>query len=302
MDSSLDHSRSSVATSSEELGRWLAELRPKLHRYCTRMTGSVIDGEDAVQDTMIKAFQSFPGFEALSSPQAWLFRVAHNASLDVLRDRARRSAGLGTKDMNRLPASASTVEQRIAAGAGLRTFMLLTPAQRSCVILMDVLGYSLEEISQIIGRSVVAVKAALHRGRVRLRELSNEADSRSVVALSQAERGLLTSYIDLFNERDFDAVRDMLAEEVRLDLVGRTRMNGKAEVGTYLHNYANTADWRLVLGSVEGHPAVIVRSPKRDADAPLYFILLKWDGEKLTGIRDFRYARYVIEDADVRTP
>src|SRR3981189_793516 len=72
--------------------RLLGELRPKLHRYCARMTGSVIDGEDVVQETMNKALEAFPPGGIIVRPEGWLFRIAHNAALDFLRRRARAAA------------------------------------------------------------------------------------------------------------------------------------------------------------------------------------------------------------------
>jgi RNA polymerase sigma-70 factor (ECF subfamily) len=71
----------------------LTEMRPKLHRYCARMSGSVIDGEDIVQDALVKAFAARAAFGGLDNPQAWLYRIAHNASLDFLRHRARATEG-----------------------------------------------------------------------------------------------------------------------------------------------------------------------------------------------------------------
>ena len=84
----------------------------------------------------------------------------------------------------------------------------------------------------------------------------------------------LGAYVDRFNARDFDAIRDMLAEEVRLDLVARTRLNGRAEVATYFHNYAGKQDWRLSLGLVEARPAVLVSDPADPEGTPIYFVLL----------------------------
>ena len=93
----------------------------------------------------------------------------------------------------------------------------------------------------------------------------------------------------------------MLADEVRLDLVARVRMNGRTEVGTYLHNYSQTNDWQFALGAVEGRPAVLVSDPRNESAVPLYFVLLEWNGDKLRNIRDFRYARYAIEGAEFTT-
>lgn len=105
--------------------------------------------------------------------------------------------------------------------------------------------------------------------------------------------------MDRFNARDFDAIRDMLAQEVRLELVARTRMTGRTEVATYLHNYAHTSDWQFALGLVEGRPAVLARDPRDASRAPAYFVLLEWEDDRLLSIRDFRYARYVIDGAEL---
>jgi RNA polymerase sigma-70 factor (ECF subfamily) len=76
-----------------------------------------------------------------------------------------------------------------------------------------------------------------------LREIANESEDLSIPPLAEPERLLLTKYVDRFNARDFDAIRDMLADDVRLELVNRTRMNGKREVGRYFHNYSDVDDW-----------------------------------------------------------
>lgn len=295
-----------IATSStgstegrESFDRLLAELRPKLHRYCARMTGSVIDGEDVLQEALVKALEAFPRTGKLENPEGWLFRIAHNAALDFLRRRARRDAIRSDEDPDMIVEPLSPVEQRQIAAASLRSFMHLAVAERSSVILMDVLGYSLAEIGGIVDASLPAVKAALHRGRARLRALAEEVDDRPLPALAEPQRSLLAAYVDRFNARDFDAIRDMLADEVRLDLVAKARMKGRKEVGAYLHNYAGADDWRLTMGLVEGRPAVLVRDPRDVTGKPSYFVLLDWQGGSLIGIRDFRYARYVIERADL---
>ena len=121
--------------------------------------------------------------------------------------------------------------------------------------------------------SIPAVKAALHRGRARLRQLGDQPAGRPLPVLSPQHRSLLAAYVDRFNERDFDAIRNMLADEVRLDLVARVRMNGRTEVGTYLHNYSQTNDWQFALGAVEGRPAALVSDPRNESTVPLYCAL-----------------------------
>jgi RNA polymerase sigma-70 factor (ECF subfamily) len=277
--------------------RLLVELRPKLHRYCARMTGSVIDGEDVVQEALMKAVKAFEGRQTIAQPERWLFRVAHNAALDFLRRRTRAEAARSNEDPDMLVDPNGTHDDREIVSTSLRTFMRLPTVQRSSVILMDVLGYSLAEIGGIMDESVPAVKSALHRGRTRLRELAREPEDQPQPVLSGPERSLLAAYVDRFNARDFDAVRDMLADEVRLELVARTRMNGRRQVNGYFHNYSMVNGWHVRAGFVDDAPAVLVYDPTRTTDAPAYFILLRWTERKVVSIRDFRYAPYAIEGA-----
>jgi RNA polymerase sigma-70 factor (ECF subfamily) len=165
------------------------------------------------------------------------------------------------------------------------------------VILKDVLGYSVQEICEITEMSVPAAKSALHRGRLRLREIAQEPVKTWAPKLDQQERLRLTHYVERFNARDFDAVRDLLAEDVQLEMVNKTRMKGRVEVGQYFSNYTRLSDWTCVSGWVEQRPAIIVKTT--GSNEPAYFILLSWNGDHVTAIRDFAHARYVIESADV---
>lgn len=300
-----DHTAASAASASgppdpDALEDLLVRLRPRLHRYCARMVGSVIDAEDIVQEASIKAIEAFKEPTAIANPQAWLFQVVHNAALDVLRQRARQPRFADEEDLAMVSDPVDETHQREAAAAALHTFMRLPVAQRSSVILKDVLGYSLEEIGGITGSSLAAVKAALHRGREGLRAAMAEPDDRPAPALSEAERARLSAYVERFNTRDFAALRDMLAEDVRVELVTKTRLQGRAEVaGRYFVNYSRADDWHLAPGFVDRRPALIVRDPHDPARRPAYFMLLRWTDAGVAVIRDFRHAAYVIDGAEV---
>jgi len=282
-----------AAHDRDTLATVLVELRPALHRYCARMLGSVIDGEDAVQDALAKAIAAFGHSGAVENPEGWLFRIAQNSALDLLRRRAREQES--NEEVAMLEDPRTAADHALATRAALGTFMHLPVAQRQVVVLMDVLGYSLDEIAVLTERTVSSIKAALHRGRTTLREL---VEAERPPRLDVATDARLLAYIDRFNARDFDAVRDMLAEDVHLDLVARRQMNGKPAVQTYFSNYANKSDWHLVPGLVEGQPAVIAVDPARPARLS-YFVLLGWNQRgQLVTVRDFRYARYAIEGVD----
>src|SRR5450631_3588717 len=286
------------ASAAANIDTLVVSMRPRLHRYCARMVGSVIDGEDVLQDALIKAVEALAAAGPIGNPEGWLFRIAHNTALDFLRRRNRQQALQSGEEVDMIADPADAIASRQIAGASLRTFMRLPVAQRSSVILMDVLGCSLQEVCEVMDYSLPAVKAALHRGRAQLRELAEEPDDAPQPRLSDADRTRLSAYVSHFNARDFDAIRAMIAEDVRLDLVNKTRLNGKAEVSRYFGNYAKACDWYLVPGLVEGRPAILVFDPNAPHAPPNSFMLLGWDDDKVAVIRDFRHARYVIEGAD----
>jgi RNA polymerase sigma-70 factor, ECF subfamily len=287
------------AVPQKPIEQLLGELRPRLHRYCARMIGSVIDGEDVVQETMLKAMQAQPTEEPITNPEGWLFRIAHHAALDFLRRRAREEFKRSNEDLDVIADAKNPVEDRQIAAANLRTLMQLPASQRSSVILSDVLGYSVQEIGDIVDGTVPAVKAALQRGRARLRTLAAEPDDAPVPALAEPERTRLRTYVERFNAHDFDAVRAILAEDVHLEIVNRLRLDGKKSVAPYFTNYSARPHWRFVPGLVDRRPAMLVY----DSDDPYrslkYFVLLDWAGEKVVGIRDFVFARYAMDGAEL---
>jgi RNA polymerase sigma-70 factor, ECF subfamily len=288
------------APAPTDLDRLLIAMRPRLHRYCARMVGSVIDGEDVLQDALVKAVEAFPAASPLRHPEGWLFRIAHNTALDFLRRRSRQAAIFSESELDMIADELDAVTSRQIASASLRTFMRLPETQRACVILSDVLGCSLQEVCEVTDASLPAVKASLHRGRARLRELAAEPEDAPQPALSEAERAQLAAYVTHFNARDFDAIRAMITDDIRLDLVSKTRMRGKGEVSRYFGNYSAAVDWHLVPGLVEGRPAILVFDPNAPSGPPKYFMLLGWDGDKVETIRDFRYAPYIIDGAEYR--
>jgi RNA polymerase sigma-70 factor, ECF subfamily len=276
----------------------IKQIRPELHRYVARMVGSAIDGEDVVQEAVLKAFYSLGQIKSGVNLRGWLFRIAHNKAIDYLRGRHLQTMEQLDETLFAEPEDLP-LEQKELMTVALKVFLKLAPRQRSSVILKDVLGYSLAEISELLDASVPEIKAVLHRGRSRLRELGKRAEKGAPV-LDEREFKLLTRYIDLFNARDFEAVRQMLTDETRLDLVNKASLRGASEISrNYFHNYQKLDDWHFRLGTVENRPAILVfDSQTEPATRPAYFLLLTIEDGQISAIRDYRYARHVAETAE----
>lgn len=287
------------STSPMPFDALLTELRPRLHRYCARMTGSVIDGEDVVQDALLKAFEAHGQAVVVDNPVSWLFRIAHNTAIDFLRRRKREIVIHTDEDLDMIGDTVASAERRVAVSASLATFMGLPVQQRSTVILMDVLGCSLEEIADSTGSSIPAIKAALHRGRSRLQALSQSPEPASPPVLIGPDRDLLVAYVERFNAHDFGALQSMLANDVRLDIVSRTEIRGRQQVvDRYFHNYSRATGWRATVGFVDGQPAILMNTSGA-AGRFDSFIVLNWKNAEVVHIRDFTHARYVMESATV---
>jgi RNA polymerase sigma-70 factor (ECF subfamily) len=277
----------------------VASVRPELHRYCARMTGSIADGEDIVQDALARAYYALPDLDELPPLRPWLFQIAHRRALDHLRGYDRRMGQPLDDILETATDSAPDPEDQVAreqaTHSAISRFVELPPAQRSCVILKDVLGHSLEEIGSLLELSVPAVKAALHRGRAQLSATTSAVE----ISPPRASSPAVARYAALFNARDWDGVRDMLSEDVRLDLLLRSQRAGKRAVGNYFTNYDRLSDWHLVPAWLDGNEIIAVFRDPRDA-RPAYFMQLEFVAGRITTIRDFRYIPYIAQEANIQ--
>jgi RNA polymerase sigma-70 factor (ECF subfamily) len=283
-----------LALARERFYEMVAEHRPDLHRYCSRLVGSAIDGEDVVQEALAKAFYALSlAAEAPPALKPWLLRIAHNTAIDFLRRYERRfvepNAELGEEVAADEPAPPDLVR------AALSSFVELPVLQRSAVILKDVLGCSIEEIAETSGASVPAVKSALLRGRAALREQgSRERRERREARAPAGDRALLARYAALFNARDWEGVQSLLAEECRLDLVSRAEMRGKKQISGYFGRYAKV-EFRVEVGAVEGRDVLGVF---QNGELK-YIIAIEGTGGQVTRIRDWRYVSYLVRELEL---
>jgi hypothetical protein len=225
--------------------------------------------------------------------EAWLLRIAHNICLDFLRHRSRHKV----VPITEAPEDASTPDPHIVE-VSFHVFMRLPELQRCAVILKDVLGHSIDEVASIAGCTPAAAKSALQRGRAALRQWAQQPDETRVPLMPDADRKRVSTYVRLFQQGDFDAIRAMLADDVKLDLVNRLKLEGRESVDRYFTRYAEESKWRYAFGAIEGRPAMLVFDSGNPSRKPAYFVLIDWQGDRIAGIRDFLFTPYAIEAAD----
>lgn len=233
----------------------ISPLRPRLHRYCARMTGSITDGEDVVQDALFRAYRSLETWDETRPLAPWIFRIAHNQCIDFLRSRGVR-----------VEAEAAVAEPDFiepgdllgpAIGPAIEHLVLnLPPKERACVLLKDVFEYSLEEIAELVDSTVGGVKAALNRGRSKLESLQGRPAPALRVS-TPANKQILRLYVDRFNSRDWDGLRELISADARLLVADR--YSGSFAAGGYLGVYSRMqVTWRLTLGKVDEEPSIIL--------------------------------------------
>ena len=282
-----------IAEARQRFMDLVAEVRPELYRYCARMTGSVFDGEDVVQDTLAKAYFALGQMEEAPPLRPWLFRIAHNTAMDFLRRYERRNVDVVAEVPDATDTDAPGADPALVEAA-LTLFASLPPLQRSALALKDVLGHSLEEVATTMDTTVAAVKAALVRARTNIAAARPPAPA----TLHGEDRERLQRYADLFNARNWDALRAQFAEEARLDVVARTQRRGPG-AAQYYTRYAEIIEvenLRAEPGAVDGVPVIAIYRPA-SSPTPAYFVQVHWYEGRIALIRDFRYVPYIADGA-----
>jgi RNA polymerase sigma-70 factor (ECF subfamily) len=272
----------------------IATLRPSLHRYCARMTGSVAEGEDVVQEALFHAYRKLDTFDDTRPLKAWLFRIAHNRCIDVLRRRGVREdaeAEAGTD-------AALAVEPAEPVGPALgraveHLVLTLPPKERACVLLKDVLDYTLEEIAELVDSTVGGVKAALSRGRTKLAALPAPSPRR---APSGDVSRLLHLYVERFNQRDWNGLRDLIAADARICVADR--FAGPLSDSPYFPTYARiSVPWRASLADVDGEQVVVTLRQTDGEWAPYSLVRLDVADGRVVRVADFGHCPWVIPAA-----
>ncbi|HKD23221.1 MAG TPA: RNA polymerase sigma factor [Rhizomicrobium sp.] len=263
----------------------LTPFRAELHRYCRRLTGNIWDAEDLVQDTLLKGFAALGSVHAtIANPRGYLIRVATNLWIDVKRQRATRDSAYAQVPIE---TSALPKEPMAVRDAGRSLLEQLAPQERAAVVLKDVFDMSLREIAQTLSTSENAVKAALHRGRERLKE---EVPVRRRVASA----ALVDKFVALLNASDLPGLLALMLDGAAVEMPGALLEMGREEFG-------RKGSWLWQAVNVHPDMPADMRPPKwvnervvfRDEPIVLSFMPLP-QGRVLQGI-----ARFEEEDGHI---
>jgi RNA polymerase sigma-70 factor (ECF subfamily) len=271
----------------------IAQLRPRLHRYCSRMTGSVVDGEDVVQDALFQAYRRLDTFDDERPLGPWLFQIAHNRCIDFLRRRGVRQeaeiAALGPDFIAPVDPPGPALGQAIE-----HLVLSLPPKERACVLLKDVFDYSLDEIAELVDSTVGGVKAALNRGRSKLEQLPGQTALRPPASPELSQ--LLHTYVERFNRQDWDGLRELISADARLRVADR--FAGKLVDAPYFGNYQRwKTPWRLTVGEVDGQPSVIIHLWDANRWTPKSLVHLEVTNHQIVQISDYMHCPWILSTA-----
>jgi len=257
------------------------------------MTGSVMDGEDVVQEALFEAYRKLDKFDDSRPLKPWLFRIAHNRCIDFLRKHrvqveAESAAMIPDKIEPKEPAVlglGQAVEHLVAT---------LPPKERACVLLKDVFDYSLEEIAELVDSTVGGVKAALSRGRTKL--AASPAPAKSSRSTDPELTRVMQLYVDRFNRRDWDGVRELISVDARLTVADA--FAGRLVDSPYFGNYEKwPVLWKLAVGEVDGEPVIIMLQRGPDTWTPYSVVRLNVTGQSIDRILDYVHCPWVISTA-----
>jgi RNA polymerase sigma-70 factor (ECF subfamily) len=304
----------------DAFGRLAGPHRADLRAHCYRMLGSVHDADDALQETLLRAWRGLSGFEGRSSVRSWLYAIATNAALDVARQRSRQELPVGFGPSSAVeagpgPSPADSLwlepypdqwladdralspearyEQRESVElAFVVALQYLPPLQRAALLLREVAGFPTAEIARQLGTSAAAVNSALQRARAAARDRLPAASQQATVRQlgDERTRALVQRYADALERGDADTLISMLTEEATWSMPPEPAWYGGHEaIREFLAGGPLLVEWRHRAAWANGQPAVgcYIRDSGSDRYLPWVIDVLTLEGDKIAAVTAF---------------
>ena len=298
---------------ADELERELEKYRVELTAYAYRMLGSAFEAEDAVQETMLRAWRSYEGFEGRAALRSWLYRIATNVCLDMLSGSQRRARPmdlgaarsadsplgdmlpeatwiLPVPDGRVLPAGGDpaelAVERETIRLAFVAALQHLPPKQRAVLILREVLRWKAEEVAELLETTVASVNSALQRARATL-DATHVENANAGEPMNEEERALLARYVEAFEQYDMDSLTALLHEDATWSM---------PPYELWLQTHTDIRKWclgpgiacrgsRLVATTANGSAAFGQYKPSPDGGLEAWSLqVVETSGDRISGI------------------
>jgi len=318
----------SLTPSAAELG--FEQYRTELTAYCYRMLGSAFEADDAVQETLVRAWRSFDRFEGRAAVRSWLYRIASNVCFDMLKGRKRRALPIDVMEVGRAdvpvhppvseamwigpvpdrrvmaaaddPAEAAVIRESVRL-AFVAALQYLPPRQRAVLILREVLRWKADEVAELLETTVVSVNSALQRARATLAE-RNVATGEFAPEIDAAQQELLARYVDAFERFDIDSLVSLLHEDATMSMPPYPLwLRGSGEFATWLRGQGSGCRGsRYAPIAVNGTPGFAQWRLDPDGGFTAWAIhVLQTSRGRITGIDFFVDARlFALFDLPIR--
>ena len=294
--------------------------RRALTGYCYRMIGSGSEAEDAVQETMVRAWRAADKLQARGALKSWLFKIANHVCLDMLQSAQRRAQpmDLGPAQAADSPLGAPLVESawvrpvadasvldpadvaadretlRLAFVAALQH---LPPRQRAVLILREVLRWQASEVAELLETSVASVNSALQRARATIEELDLDAGAAPAAVEDAEQRELLAGYVEAFERYDIASLVKLLHDDAAFSMPPFPLwVRGPEQIHDFMTGTgAKCEGSRVLVTQANGGPAVAIYNPADDGYTPWAIVVLEMSGGAITGLHHFIYPELFAE-------
>jgi RNA polymerase sigma-70 factor (ECF subfamily) len=294
--------------------------RRALTGYCYRMIGSGSEAEDAVQETMVRAWRAADKLQARGALKSWLFKIANNVCLDMLQSAQRRAqpmdlgpaqaadSALGAPLVEsawvRPVADASVLDPADVAAdretlrlAFVAALQHLPPRQRAVLILREVLRWQATEVAELLETSVASVNSALQRARATIEELDLDAAAAPAAVDDAEQRELLAGYVEAFERYDIASLVKLLHDDAAFSMPPFPLwVRGPEQIHDFMTGTgAKCEGSRVLVTRANGGPAVAIYNPAEDGYTPWAIVVLEMSGGAITGLHHFIYPELFAE-------